>query len=191
MPGHWLPIVLLAKARKWDRSIAFAGAAVAASGHILLSLLLGLGAIFIGGKLITLDESTTDLYSAYGLIIFGLLYALQAYFRHSKCHGHTHHGPNPEHVKVPLLFLFSLGLAPCAAAIPVFGAAAAHSMSAFIGSLIAFSLGVLGAFILATLTALQGILRFDHPLLEHYGDTITGCSVALMGGFLILFEWLS
>ena len=47
-PGHWLPVVLLAKARRWKPSVAAAAALVTASGHILLSILLAAIAIRAG-----------------------------------------------------------------------------------------------------------------------------------------------
>ena len=62
-----------------------------------------------------------------GVILGLFLFAGYAYFNHSSCHGHTHHGPDPRRdlrvKKTPFLFLFTLGLSPCVAVLPVFAAA--------------------------------------------------------------------
>jgi len=184
-PGHWLPVVLMAKSRKWSLKTAVLGAAVTASGHILLSIALGLLSIFIGAHFFSQYETEIEGYAGLGLGAFGLIYAGMAFFRHSHCHGHTHHGPDPRGKKAPFVFLFSLGFSPCVAVLPVFAAAAAEGSLATILTLISFSLGVLVSLVGSTLLVSRGFVKLDHPLFEHYGDVITGCGVAVMG--LILF----
>src|SRR2546423_612091 len=95
-PGHWLPVVLMAKARKWPLRTALTGAVLAASGHVLLSIGLGLLSIWLELHYLAHYEAEIERYSGLALILFGLIYAGYSYFRHSHCHGHTHHGPNPK-----------------------------------------------------------------------------------------------
>ena len=187
-PGHWLPVVLLAKGRRWPMKTALGGALVAALGHILLSISLGLISIYAGIHLFAEYEEQIERYAGIGLAIFGLAFAAQALFRHSSCHGHTHHGPDFPRKGKPFLFLFSLGLSPCIAVIPVFIAAASKGSFAMVLSFLSFSIGVLAAFVGSTLLVSLGLVKLDHPLFEHYGDVITGCGVALMGGALFLFS---
>lgn len=187
-PGHWLPVVLLSKGRKWPLKTALVGAVVAASGHILLSILLGAISIFAELQFLADYEEQIERYAGLGLAVFGLAFAAQAFFRHSSCHGHTHHGPPYPKKGRPFLFLFTLGLSPCVAAIPVFIAAAAKGPLATLLAFSCFALGVLLALIGATLLVSLGLLKLDHPLFEHYGDVITGGGVALMGVLLFLFS---
>lgn len=184
-PGHWLPVVLLAKTRRWPLQKAMLGALVTASGHIFLSILLGLSSIWIGVTLLSQYEAPIERYAGLGLAIFGIIYAVVGFFRHSHCHAHTHL-PNDARKKTsPFLFLFSLGFSPCVAVVPVFGAAAAEGSLVTALSVVAFSIGVLIALVGATLLVSLGLLKLDHPVFEHYGDVITGLGVALMG--IILF----
>jgi hypothetical protein len=37
----------------------------------------------------------------------------------------------------------------------------------------------------ATVLVSRGIMKLDHPILEHYGDVITGLGITVMG--IILF----
>src|SRR5690242_12645224 len=87
-PGHWLPVVLMAKTRRWSRKTAILGAMVTASGHIFLSILLGAVSIWVGVHLFAQYESEIERYAGLALGVFGLLYAGMAFFRHSHCHGH-------------------------------------------------------------------------------------------------------
>ncbi len=194
-PGHWLPVVLMVKARKWGGTRAILAALVAGSGHLLTSLGLALVAIKIGFELVPGLEEKIERFGGAGLVVFGLSYAVFTYFRHSKCHGHSHHGPNPEGESHSgdaraFLFLFTLGLSPCVAVFPVFAAASGHGMLALSSTLVAFAIGVLTTLICATVLVSKGFMKFDHPLIEHYGEVIAGLVIALMGAFVFSFPAL-
>src|SRR5436305_839146 len=89
-PGHWLPVVLMAKARKWSVKTAIFGALVAASGHILLSVLLAILSIFIEIHFLSDYEGVIEKYAGLALVLFGLLYAGRAFFSQIRCHNHSH-----------------------------------------------------------------------------------------------------
>jgi cytochrome c biogenesis protein CcdA len=149
--------------------------------------MLAVVSIVVGAQLVVgQKEEAIEHAAAFGLIAFGLGYAVWAYFRHSDCHGHTHHGPHPRGERAPMFFLFSLGLSPCVAVLPVFAAAAAHGVLWVVLAMIAFSVGVLTALVGSTLVVRLGVLKLDHPILEHYADVITGLGVAMMGLVLAL-----
>ncbi len=185
-PGHWLPVVLMAKARRWDLRQAVSGALVAAAGHIAISVVLAVGGIEIAAHLVESVEARVERYSGAALLVFGLAYSLWAFFRHSGCHGHTHHGPDPRRSRSPYLFLLSLGFSPCIAALPLFAAAAPGGAWAVAATMAAFAGGVLLALVGSTVLVSLGFMRLDHPVFEHYGDVITGLGVAAIGAFLFL-----
>lgn len=188
-PGHWLPVVLMAKTRRWPLRNALIGAAVTASGHIFLSLALGIASIWIGVHFLSQYEAQIERFAGLGLSVFGVLYAAYAWFSHSHCIGHTHHGPDPKGKRSPYLFLFSLGFSPCVAVLPIFAAAAATDKVAMIAMTLAcFAVGVFAALLGSTYVIIRGLVKLDHPLFEHYGDVITGCGVAIMGLFLFGFS---
>ncbi len=186
-PGHWLPIVLVARARKWDLRASVLGAVVASLGHILLSLILAVVAIRTGALFLEEQGESIERFASVGLVVFGIGYAAWAYRTHRTCghHDHSHHGPavrNKERQR-PYLFLFLAGLSPCVAAFPVFVAASTHGVTSLGLSMGMFAVGVVLALTVTTLVAVSGVKRiqFDHPMLEHHADTITGLSVALLG----------
>jgi len=53
---------------------------------------------------------------------------------------------------------------------------------------VAFSLGVLAALLGSTFLAFLGFFKLEHPIFEHYGDVVAGCSVALVGFLLFYFS---
>jgi hypothetical protein len=185
-PGHWLPVVLLARTKRWGLASSLLGALVAASGHILVSVGLGALALVLGAQVFTSHEASIERFSGLGLVAFGLSYAAWSWRRHRACHGHEHHGPEvtKQREKAPFAFLFFLGFSPCVAVLPVFVAAAPLGFLAVAATMGAFALGVLFALGGATLLVARGIMKLDHPLFEHHGDVLTGLAVALMGALL-------
>ena len=187
-PGHWLPVVLMGKSKKWSLSHAILGALVTASGHVFISILLGAIALLLGAEVFVSQSEELERYAGLGVAAFGVLYAIYSYRTHSHCHGHTHHGPEvgAREKKGPYAFLFLIGFSPCVAVLPIFIAAAPQGTVAILVTMIAFAIGVIAALVSATLSVHFGFMKFDHPVFEHYGDVITGAGVFLMGALLFL-----
>lgn len=187
-PGHWLPVVLMVKTRKWDLAQATVAALVAASGHVVVSLGLGILAAFIGQSLFAPYLHELEEHAGVILIISGLAYAIYSRFRHRHCHGHEHHGPDPRAAsKAPYVFLFSLGFSPCFAVLPVFATAIGMGNGLLALTMLFFSVGVIAALVGGSLLVSRGLVKLDHPIFEHHGDLITGLGVAAMGLLLVLF----
>jgi cytochrome c biogenesis protein CcdA len=148
---------------------------------------LGSLSIYLQVHFLEAYEHLIEQFAGLGLMLFGLIYGVSAYFKHSSCHGHTHHGPDPKNEKAPYLFLLSLGFTPCVAAIPIFITAASRGSFSALFSFLAFACGVLAALMSATYFFSKGLLKLDHPVFEHYGDVITGGGVLVMGMILFLF----
>lgn len=192
-PAHWIPIVLVSKARKWGRARAFLGALVAASGHILTSLILSIVVIELG--LLAIDEHSIheheerfERLAGLVLVFFGLLYALWSWRHHHRCAPHAHHGPRFKNSdRHPFVFLFFMGFTPCVAVVPVLVAAAPLGLVALGGAMAAFAAGVWVAMIGATILVAAGLKWLDHPVFEHYGDVITGICVAIVGALFFIF----
>ncbi len=186
-PGHWLPIVMLAKAKKWSLKKSLFGALIAASGHIAVATALAIATAFIGAQFFEANHLKIEQISGVVVIIVGLAYAWYSRSRHSHCHGHGHHGPEIESKKeIPYGFLFTMSLAPCVSVLPVFFAASAVSQISVVFSMIAYAAGVISALFLATILVSRGLSWLDHPILEHQGEVITGLLVAVLGVLILI-----
>ena len=93
IPTHWLPFVLVARARGWSRTKALAVTAAAGIGHVAITSLLGLVIAWFGFQL---DEKVGRAFPflAGGLLIaFGLFY----FWRQWTGRGILHHHPPGGH----------------------------------------------------------------------------------------------
>jgi ABC-type nickel/cobalt efflux system permease component RcnA len=89
IPTHWFPFVLTARVQKWNRSKTLFVTALAGSGHVLFTAVLGFVVAWLGIAL-------SDKYSGWfpwvaggALVLFGLYYVIQQ--MRGKGHGHSHH----------------------------------------------------------------------------------------------------
>ncbi len=193
-PGHWLPVVVMARAKRWTIPQSIVGALCVTAGHVVISC--GIGVLTL---LLNLHERVTDSnvenaeqmierFFGWGLVAFGIGFALRAFFFHKRCHGHEHHGPelSKESQRTPYAFLFMLGVSPCVAALPLFVAASVHGTLVLMASMAAFGGGVLLALVGATTLVSAGVLKLDLPLFEHHGDVLTGLGVAATGALTLV-----
>jgi len=187
-PGHWLPVVLMAKSRKWPLKMALLGASVTALGHIVLSLFVALFSFWLETRFFLDYEESIERYAGLALGVFGLAFAAIAFFTQWSCHGHTHASAKVPSQKAPFWFLFTLGFSPCVAVLPVVGQAIVQGALTLLSIWAAFSLGVLAALLGSTFLAFLGFFKLEHPIFEHYGDVVAGCSVALVGFLLFCFS---
>lgn len=186
VPGHWLPIVLVSKSRKWDLKHSAFAAFVTSCGHIFTALLIAIATYFIGATV--LHEKAIEYEEKSGLIMvfFGIIYSAYSLVSHKDCHGHEHHGPAPKKKGSPYYFLFSIGLSPCLAVLPVYGTALAYGNLALVLCLAMYSIGVMCALMMSSLLVGRGLIKLDIPILEHHGDVLTGLAVAFMGAVLLI-----
>ncbi|MEY4489618.1 MAG: hypothetical protein RIQ79_2126, partial [Verrucomicrobiota bacterium] len=94
LPTHWLPFVLVARARGWSEGKTMGVALAAGIGHVALTSLLGLVVAWFGSKL---NEHFGD---SFEKAAGGLLLAVGAYFAVQQLRGaglQHHHLPGSHH----------------------------------------------------------------------------------------------
>ncbi len=106
IPTHWLPFVLTARAQRWSHARTLAITALAGSGHVLFTAVLGLVIAWFG---IVLNEKIGAWFpriAGGALLLLGLFYVMGQII--TKGHPHTHlfgghphahdeHEPPPSH----------------------------------------------------------------------------------------------
>ena len=91
-PDHYLPFIVMAKARHWSVAKTAMITALCGIGHVLGSVMLGLIGVAAGiavGKLEAIDSVRGDL-AAWAFISFGLVYLAWGVRRAIKNKPHTH-----------------------------------------------------------------------------------------------------
>ncbi len=206
-PDHYLPFIVMARARKWSLVKTTCITALCGAGHVLSSIVLGIIGIALGISINKLGaiESFRGGLAAWLLVAFGAGYFVWGLFRarksrphvhwhahgdasmpihkhtHSKGHLHLHKGEKAKNLTPWILFtIFVFG--PCEPLIPLLIYPAAKS-STFGLVLVA---GVFGVVTIATMLSIVILLSLGANLLpmgrlERYTHALAGATICLCG----------
>lgn len=216
IPTHWLPFVLVARARGWGRAKTMAVSTLAGMGHVALTGLLGLLIAWFGFQL---DEKVGEAFPwiAGGLLLcFGVFYFWRQWTGGGVCH---HHAPGSQHhadehcqeeheeshwqeelhdtplvsqragdwTAISGLFVM-LTLSPCEGFLPVYLSGVQFGWRGFIVLSIILAVATLGAMTLFTWLALVGFERFRLKSFERYEAGMLGTLFAMLGVIIISLE---
>ncbi len=216
IPTHWLPFVLVARARGWRERKTMGVALAAGLGHVALTSLLGL---VVAGLGFALDEHLGDLFRwiAGGLLLaVGFYYGVQqlrgAGLRHHHLPG-GHHHPSAEcgHEKEsshlehelhesPLVeartgdwaaisgLLVMLTLSPCEAFLPVYLSGVQFGWTGFWVLSGILAAGTLGGMTLFTWLTLRGLERFDLKKFERFEAGLLSAVFLALGLIMLLVK---
>jgi hypothetical protein len=203
-PDHYLPFIMLAKARGWSRARTVVVTAACGVGHIASSVLLGGLGIIFGLAIAQVEtlETGRGPVAAWALVAFGVAYALWG-IRHAlrkrrgletHAHGdeiHIHsHGLRPhghEHQKVgantsfwALFIIFVLG--PCEPLIPLFALPASQGRwDVAVLTAVVFGVATLVSMVGATLAGYEGLKLVRLGPLERWSHVVAGFVIAAAG----------
>ncbi len=208
LPDHWIPFVLLSKARRWDLGRSLAAVVAGGVAHLGSTAALGFLLAFLGAEAIRRVGPAAEFAGAAILAVFGLMLALRGMrsaragegHSHSGEHSHDHPGTRPpvrddspahphsyphdrrRHAgRGHLLEGAVLGVRPCAEAIPIFLAAAAYGLTSSVLAVAAWVLATLGTTVIVVWFSLLGLRSFKPDFLERYGELAAGLVILLMG----------
>ena len=185
-PDHYLPFVMIGKARNWKLSRVVTLTAICGVAHVLSSVLLGFLGIQLGVFVENLIgiESVRGEWAAWSLIAFGLIYGtwgLKKVFeqKQTDSHIHTHH--NSKNVTPWILFtIFVLG--PCEPLIPVlmYPAMEHGIVSAMLVALI-FGFFTIAIMMITVVIMFKGVQHIKFYFIEKYSHAIAGYTIFISG----------
>ena len=201
---HYLPFVVLGRARRWSMRKVVAITAACGVGHVIGSVALGFVGIGLGVGLGKMEwiESVRGEAAAWGLIAFGLAYMAWALIRlrrgarhrhlHAHADGELHdhdHDHHAEHLHAHgaaaatfwgLFVVFALG--PCEPLIPVLMAPAFEQDWWLVAQVTAvFSLVTIGVMVGMAVAGTLGLRLAPLRAVERYGNVAAGAAIALSG----------
>ncbi len=203
-PDHYLPFIMLAKARGWTRLRTVLVTSACGVGHVASSVLLGgLGIVFgvAIGKLEIMESGRGNL-AAWAIVAFGIAYALwglryalrtrtglEAHVHGDEVHIHSH-GLSPhghEHRRIgadttfwTLFVIFVLG--PCEPLIPLFALPASQGRwDVALLTAGVFGLATLVSMVGITLAGLEGLKLVNLGPLERWAHVAAGGIIAAAG----------
>ncbi|HJX63580.1 MAG TPA: hypothetical protein VJ860_06470 [Polyangia bacterium] len=160
-------------------------------GHVSVSALLGLVALFVGLEVMQSFSSSMGGVAGILLVGFGLAYGVWGLRRAAgqKMHGHHHHHydhvHHPSHASVWGLFLLSC-IDPCIAVVPILFAAAPLGAPSAVVVVVAYEAATLLTMVALVLLARAGATRLRWHFIEHYADGAAGALIAVLGEVLLV-----
>lgn len=211
-PDHYLPFVMLSRARRWSRARTLAVTVACGAGHVLASALLGLFGVALGVGVARLErvEAVRGDLAAWALVAFGVAYfvwgvrrgvrharGLEAHAHGEHVHVHTGsthpHGHEAEHRARPggpsttfwvLFTVFVLG--PCEPMIPLFVLPASRGRwDLAIGSAVLFSVLTIATMAAVTAVSTAGMRRLPFTSLERWSHALAGAVLWLSGAAIL------
>lgn len=208
-PDHYVPFVMLARARNWSLRRTLTVTGVCGFGHVASSLLLGGVGLALGAAVGTLGglESRRGDFAAWGLVALGFAYALwglrQAWRQRGglelhdhagHVHVHSHGGQAHAHAAGlhrestfwALFIVFVLG--PCEPLIPLFLVPASqHRLGLALLMALVFSITTIGTMLTLVAVAAKGVQRVRLGAMERWSNAMAGAVLVATGGAMLVF----
>jgi nickel/cobalt transporter (NicO) family protein len=204
-PDHYLPFIVMAKARRWSTAKTAMVTIACGLGHVAGSVVLGMVGIAAGLALhvMELTESIRGQYAAWLLTAFGLVYCVwgvrrairnkphthhHAHAEGEHTHHHTHHSdhahPHDEHKQnlTPWILFTIFVFGPCEPLIPILMyPAAAESLWSVILVASVYALATIAAMLSVVMLATLGLNFLPTTRVQRYNHALAGAVIFLCG----------
>jgi nickel/cobalt exporter len=212
-PDHYLPFIVIGRARRWPLARTLGVTALCGLGHVLGSVAIGLVGIGLGlaiGRIEIIEGMRGDL-AAWLLISFGLVYAAwgirQAmrnkphthqhhhsdgsehvhHHSHHHEHAHVHDEPTPKRNLTPWALFVIFVLGPCEPLIPILMYPAANaSLGGLVLVTAIFAVTTVATMLVMVTLAQRGMQLLPLSRLERYTHAMAGLTI-LGSGLAIRF----
>jgi nickel/cobalt exporter len=188
-PDHWVPFAALARAQGWSRAKTARITALCGFGHVTVSALLGVLALFFGLELLRVVGQRMEAVAGLLLIGFGLVYAIYGLRRAAGAHVHGHRHAHAPHGMTPWALFLLFSADPCVAVIPILFAAAPLGAARAALVVGAYEIATIGTMVALVLPAAAAAKRVTGHWVEHYGDAAAGAVIASVGLLVAAMGW--
>ena len=194
IPDHWMPFAALARSRRWSAMHTARVTFLCGFGHVTVSAILGVIALFVGLQAVHAFGSRLEDHSIYLLIAFGAIYmawGLRRSFRrdplavmHHRHHQHSHGHNDHDHglTEWSLFALFSAD--PCVAVIPMIMAVAGAGWMAVLGVIVVYEAATILTMIVLVAAARAGAQAIRFAWFDRFGDATAGALILVLGAAL-------
>lgn len=210
-PDHYLPFIALSKTRNWSLGKTIGWTLTCGMGHVMSSVLLGLGGAAIGWSLsrISLFENIRGGIAGWVMLFFGLLYMIWGFYRLYKNKPHKHfdmdndgslyvyehnHGaavaPQERFRVTPWVMFIIFVLGPCEPMIPLlYFPAAQNSWYGMLLLIIIYTTCTLATMLMMVLLGFYGIAFASTQKLERYVHVLGGITIFICGVGMLWMGW--
>jgi sulfite exporter TauE/SafE len=210
-PDHYLPFIALSKSRGWSFGKTMFWTVTCGCGHVLSSVLLGLGGAAIGWSLskVKLLEEVRGGVAGWALLTFGFAYAIWGLIRARQNRRHKHFdvyedgaiyvyehkdgevvAPTERHAVTPWVMFLIFVLGPCEPMIPLlYFPAAQNSWSGMLMLILVYTLVALVTMMLMVLFGYYGFDFLKTEKLEKYVHALGGLTIFICGAGMVFMGW--
>jgi len=217
IPDHWLPFVLVGRARGWSSRRTAAVSGLSAIVHTLLSAGLGIAALAIGQTAARAVGAGLARASGVLLVLFGAAYAVWAWRKGghfhpggallhrpdeaSRCDGregvvseeHLHYHADDAWIRADATkgaaaLALIVGLNPCVLVLPIMVATAEQGTAAVVLVTLAYSLTTIALMVGLSVAGVAGARRLPVPAVARHMETASGVLIALVGAAFLIIE---
>ncbi|MDP2039139.1 MAG: hypothetical protein Q8L04_17305 [Ignavibacteria bacterium] len=196
IPSHWLPLIAIGKAEKWNERETVLVTAITAISHTISTVVIGILVGLVGYQISESYHFFVKYFAPAILIFLGLVYFFLEY-KHSKIKSaHQHHHIDVDKIvkrksKRSIVFTLSLAMffSPCLEIeIYYFTASRLGWLGISVVSLVYFFITVLGMVFLVYFGA-KGVKKLQWHFLEHHDKLISGVILVLVGLLAFFVEF--
>lgn len=202
IPTHWLPFVLTARVQKWSSAKTIAITALAGTGHVAVTALLGVLITWFGTAL---SETIGDWFPRIAgavLLLFGSYYIVRqlvgkGHVHFEYPHEHLHepgvsrpeHGPERISDRAAIMSLLAfLTFSPCEGFLPIYVSGIRYGWKGFALLTVILSVATVLGMILFTSLTLAGLGKVKLGALEKHESALMGLLLCLVGVLVLLFD---
>lgn len=186
IPNHWIPLVALSKAEKWNEKLTLGITAIAGFAHTLSTIIIGIIVGFLGYKLSGSYSLIVIVIAPSILILLGIIYLILS-IRDNKHHHHHTHEINIDEVKkkttaaVILTLTISMFFSPCLEIEAYFFVASKLGWEGIIAVSVIYTFITIAGMLLLVWLGMKGVKKIKSHFLEYHEKTITGIILIVLG----------
>jgi sulfite exporter TauE/SafE len=210
-PDHYLPFIALSKTRNWTLKKTIAWTITCGLGHVLSSVILGLGGAAIGWSLskIYWFENVRGGIAGWVMLLFGILYICWSLSRLYRNKAHKHfdldndgdlyvyehdHGnavrPQQRFRVTPWVMFIIFVLGPCEPMIPLlYFPAAQNSWIDLLLLIIIYTASTLLTMLMMVMVGFYGVAFSATQKLERYVHVLGGVTIFICGAGMLWMGW--
>lgn len=196
IPSHWLPLIAISKAEKWNDKETLTITAITGFSHTISTVIIGIIVGLVGYKLSASYHLITNFVAPVILITLGLVYFILEY-RHSLIKtSHQHHHINVDQIikrknkrSIVLTLSIAMFFSPCLEIeVYYFTASRLGWVGIGIVSTVYFFVTVLGMMFLVYYAS-KGVKKLQWHFIEHHDKLISGIVLVLVGLLAFFVEY--
>lgn len=176
IPNHWIPLIALSKAEKWNEKSTLGITAIAGFAHTLSTIIIGIIVGFFGYKLSGSYSFIVGVIAPSILILLGIIYLILS-IRGNK---HHHHDIHIDDVKkkttAAIIFTLTISMffSPCLEIEAYFFVASKLGWEGIIAVSVIYTFITIAGMLLLVWLGMKGVRKIKSHFLEHHEKTITG-----------------